>query len=150
MEHRIQRLEWRPAVPGYTVLVTRRAKSTGFLKDTIIILSFSTIQNVNHFWKTWRLLYFIFHMISKLQDSTIALFIAIVLPFISGRHIAIALLHISYDLKTRQLHYLIYTENTFLHHAKCWRWEGGQCCLHVAVLLSQHSLSARCMSFLIN
>lgn len=86
MEHRIQRLEWRPAAPGYTVLVTRRARSTGFLKETVIILNFSTILNVNHFWKTWRLLYFIFHMISKLQDRTIALFIAIVLPIISGRH----------------------------------------------------------------
>lgn len=111
MEHRIQRPEWRPAAPGYTVLVTRRAKSTGFLKDTIIILSFST---TNHFWTTQRLLYFIFHMISKLQDTTIALFIAIVLPIISGRHNDCFILYFIFymisKLKT-QLHYLIYTKH---------------------------------------
>lgn len=83
-EHKIRRPEWRPAAPGYTGFATRRAKSTEFLKDTNIILSFST---KHHFWKTQRLLYFILHMIIfKLKDTTIALFIAILQPIISGRH----------------------------------------------------------------
>lgn len=106
-EHKIRRPEWRPAALGYTGFATRRAKSTEFLKDTNIILSFST---KHHFWKTQRLLYFILHMIIfKLKDTTIALFIAILQPIISGRHSDCFTLYLILYLTIA--HYLIYTKH---------------------------------------
>lgn len=107
-EHKIRRPEWRPAAPGYTGFATRRAKSTEFLKDTNII--FKSFSTKHHFWKTQRQLYFILHMIIfKLKDTTIALFIAILQPIISGRHSDCFTLYLILYLTIA--HYLIYTKH---------------------------------------